>query len=81
MENSGELIWRDHAIVYALGVGVAILSWLSGNNAEIPPDLWDEVTVAIGLRPPPTIFPCLWRCQDVDDPVEPVEDVFHFVSC
>ena len=62
MENAGELTWRDHAIVYALGVGVAILSWLSGNNAEVPPDLWAEVAAAIGLRPPETIFPCLWRC-------------------
>ena len=62
MENAGELTWRDHAIVYALGVGVAILSWFSGNNAEIPPELWEEVAEAIGLRPPATIFPCLWRC-------------------
>ena len=60
--DPGELTWRDHAIVYVFGAGIAALSWLSGNNAEIPPDLWEEVAVAFGLRPPPTIFPSLWRC-------------------
>ena len=60
--DPGELTWRDHAIVYVFGAGIAALSWLSGNNAEIPPDLWGEVAVAIGIRPPPTIFPGLWRC-------------------
>ena len=62
MEKEGELTWRDHAVAYGVGVGVALLSWFSGNNAEIPPDLWEEIAVAIGLRPPGTIFPCLWRC-------------------
>lgn len=60
--DPGELTWRDHAIVYVFGAGIAALSWLSGNNAEIPPDLWGEVAVALGMRPPPTIFPGLWRC-------------------
>jgi tetratricopeptide (TPR) repeat protein len=62
MEKEGELTWRDHAVAYGVGAAVALLSWFSGNNAEIPPDLWEEVAVAIGLRPPETIFPCLWRC-------------------
>ena len=60
-ENAGELTWRDHAVVYALGAGVSLLSWLSGNNAEVPPGLWEEVAAAIGLRPPATIFPGFWR--------------------
>ena len=62
MRAEGELTWRDHAVAYGIGVGVAVLSWFSGNNAEIPSDLWEEVAVAIGLRPPETIFPSLWRC-------------------
>ena len=61
MEAEGELTWRDHAVAYGIGAGVALLSWFSGNNAEIPPDLWEEVAVVIGLRPPETIFPGLWR--------------------
>ena len=60
-EDGGELTWRDHAIVFALGVGVALFAWLSGNSSEVPPDLWGEISVACGLRPPPTIFPCMWR--------------------
>ena len=62
VDGPGELTWRDHAIVYVFGAAIAALSWFSGNNAEIPPDLWSEVAVAIGIRPPPTIFPGLWRC-------------------
>ena len=60
--DPSELTWRDHAIVYVFGAVIAALSWLSGNNAEIPHDLWGEIAVAIGIRPPPTIFPGLWRC-------------------
>ena len=61
-EETGELTWRDHAVVCALGIGVAVLAWLCGNSAEVPPDLWGEISVALGLRPPPTVFPGLWRC-------------------
>ena len=61
-EEDGELTWRDHAVVSALGVGVAVLAWLCGNSAEVPPDLWGEISVALGLRPPPTVFPGLWHC-------------------
>ena len=61
METSGELTWRDHAVVCALGLGIAVLAWLSGNSAAVPPDLWDEIAVAQGLRPPPTPFPGLWH--------------------
>ena len=60
-EDRGELTWRDHAVVFALGVGLAALAWFSGNSSEVPPDLWGEISVACGLRPPQTIFPCLWR--------------------
>ena len=60
--DPGELTWRDHAVVYVFGAAIAAFSWLSGNNAEVPPDLWGEIAVAIGIRPPPTIFPGLWRC-------------------
>ena len=51
-EENGELTWRDHAVAFALGVGVAVLAWWSGNSAELPPDLWGEISVACGLRPP-----------------------------
>jgi len=62
MQGDGELTWRDHAVVYGLGIVLALLAWFSGNSAEVPPDLWGEISVAIGLRPPPTVFPGLWRC-------------------
>ena len=60
-EDEG-LTWRDTAISYAMGAVVALLAWVCGNSAEIPPDLWGEISVALGLRPPPTLFPGLWRC-------------------
>ena len=52
MAETGELTWRDHAIAYALGAFIAALAWFTGNSAEVPPDLWDEIAVAMGLRPP-----------------------------
>ena len=61
MAETGELTWRDHAVAYALGVFIAALAWFTGNSAEVPPDLWEEIAVAMGLRPPPTVFPGLWR--------------------
>ena len=63
MQDDGKLLtWRDYAVVYGLGALVALMAWFSGNSAEVPPDLWGEISVAIGLRPPPTVFPGLWRC-------------------
>jgi tetratricopeptide (TPR) repeat protein len=61
MEETGELTWRDHAVAGALGIAIAALAWFTGNSAEVPPDLWGEISVALGIRPPPTIFPSLWR--------------------
>ena len=45
----------------ALGVGVALFAWLSGNSRVFPPELWDDVAVAAGLRPPPSALPGFWR--------------------
>ena len=61
MEEPGELTWRDHAVAGVLGIAIAALAWLTGNSAEVPPDLWGEISVALGIRPPTTIFPSLWR--------------------
>ena len=61
MEEPDELTWRDHAVAGALGIGIAALAWFTGNSVEVPPDLWGEISVALGIRPPPTIFPSLWR--------------------
>lgn len=44
-----------------LGIGVAVLAWFSGNSAEIPPELWEEISVAAKLRPPRHEFPALWQ--------------------
>ena len=44
----------------ALGVAVALLSrhW---SYAWLPPDLWEDVAVAAGMRPPEAPFPLLWH--------------------
>ena len=55
-------MWKERAIVSALGVFVALLAWLGGNSAIFPPELWDKVCVASGIRPPPSAIPGLWTC-------------------
>ena len=62
MEETGELTWRDHAVVCVFGCVVAALALFTGNSAEVPPELWEEMSVVLGTRPPATIFPSLWRC-------------------
>ena len=52
--------WKERAFVWALGVGVALLAWISGNSSIFPPELWEDVSVVIGVRPPPTAIPGLW---------------------
>ena len=52
--------WKDYAWAIALGCAFAVLSWWWG-SAEIPPDMWEDVAVAAGLRPPVAPFPCLWH--------------------
>ncbi|MBO7721143.1 MAG: tetratricopeptide repeat protein [Kiritimatiellae bacterium] len=46
---------------WLLGAAVALFSWFSGNNAVFPPELWDEFSIAAGLRPPPDPMPGCWR--------------------
>ena len=53
-------VWKDRAIASALGVFVALLAWMGGNSAIFPPDLWDKVCVASGIRPPPSAIPGFW---------------------
>ena len=53
--------WKDYAWAIALGCVLAVLSWCWG-SAEIPPDLWEDVAAAAGLRPPAAPFPGLWHC-------------------
>ena len=52
--------WKDYAWAIALGCAFAVLSWCWG-SVEIPPDLWEDVAVAAGLRPPVAPFPGLWH--------------------
>ena len=44
----------------ALGVAVALLSW-HWSYAWLPPDAWEDVSVAAGLHPPAKVFPLLWH--------------------
>lgn len=48
-------------IAFATGACVALFAWLSGNSAVFPPELWDDISIAAGLRPPPGVLPCFWR--------------------
>ena len=52
--------WKDYAWAITLGCVLSALSWWWG-CAEIPPDLWEDVAVAAGLRPPVAPFPGLWH--------------------
>ena len=51
----------ERLFAFAVGAYVALFAWLSGNSGVFPPELWDEVSVAAGLRPPPGVLPCFWR--------------------
>ena len=52
---------RTRLFAVASGACVALFAWLSGNSAVFPPELWDDISVAAGLRPPPGVLPCFWR--------------------
>ncbi len=43
------------------GAGVALFAWLTDNNAVFPPELWEELSIAAGIRPPTGPMPGLWR--------------------
>ena len=45
----------------AFALCVALFAWLSGNSEVFPPELWDELAVAAGIRPPQSPFPGFWR--------------------
>lgn len=61
MDLSLRHTWFDRALPWLLGAGVAALAWFTGNSLELPPELWDEVAVAVKLRPPPHEFPIVWQ--------------------
>ena len=44
-----------------LGICVALFAWLSGNSSVFPPELWDEISIAAGIRPPAGPMPGFWR--------------------
>ena len=52
--------WKERSVAAALGVVVALVAWIGGNSAIFPPELWDKVCVAAGMRPPPNAIPGLW---------------------
>ena len=59
-EDRGQLGLRN--IIAALAAGaVAFFAILIFGVPGLDPSMWDEVTVAAGLRPPRAIFPGLWR--------------------
>jgi tetratricopeptide (TPR) repeat protein len=45
-----------------LGAATAALAWFWG-GAGVPCDLWEEIAVAAGLRPPTAPFPCVWHAM------------------
>ncbi|MCR5414733.1 MAG: tetratricopeptide repeat protein [Kiritimatiellae bacterium] len=52
---------RRRLCAILLGAGVALFAWLTGNSDVFPPELWDEMSVAAGLRPPAGPMPGIWR--------------------
>ena len=52
--------WKERAIACAFGLCVALLAWASGNSSVFPFELWGDVAVAAGIRPPETAIPGLW---------------------
>jgi tetratricopeptide (TPR) repeat protein len=60
MNETRRQIWIDRLLAWGLGGGVALLAWLTGNHQEFPPELFDRLAVAAGLRPPVHPFPLFW---------------------
>lgn len=48
-------------VLVAFASCIALFAWFSGNSSVFPPELWDEVAVAAGLRPPQSPMPGFWR--------------------
>ena len=48
------------SLALMLGAAVAALSWY-WRWAWLPPGVWEDVSVAMGLRPPQAPFPLLWH--------------------
>lgn len=61
MTPDGRQTWGERFFALGLGGAAALLAWFSGNSSELPPELWDEVAVALHLRPPVSEFPLLWQ--------------------
>lgn len=61
MSNAVRQTRLDGLVAWTLGVCVSLTAWLSGNSLELPPELWEELSVSAGLRPPEREFPALWR--------------------
>ncbi len=57
------MLKRVVTLILQLGLGalIATFSWLSKNNLEFPPELWQDLSVAAKLRPPIHKFPLLWH--------------------
>ena len=63
MTNEREkLTWSDFMWAIMLGVLMSVLAWWWG-DAGTPSDMWEEISVAAGLRPPTAPFPCVWHAM------------------
>lgn len=63
MTNEREkLTWSDFMWAVMLGVLMSVLAWWWG-DAGTPSDMWEEISVAAGLRPPTAPFPCVWHAM------------------
>ena len=62
MNERERLTRSDFAWALMLGVVTAALAWFWGGEG-IPSDLWEEISVAAGLRPPTAPFPCVWHAM------------------
>ena len=61
--NDRRHILFDRILACLAGVVVAAFAWFTGNNCELPPELWDELAVAAKLRPPAREFPIIWQAM------------------
>lgn len=61
MNGNAKTTASDRALAWILGTAVAVLAWLTGNHLELPPELWEKLSVAAGIRPPVDEFPILWQ--------------------
>ena len=60
MTFSGGMTAFDRALAAVAAACVALLAWVWAPPC-VPPELWEPIAVAAGIRPPASVAPSFWQ--------------------